>query len=53
LKRRGEDYMNHTGERPTLDDLAAWRREYMGRVEAEYQQERRKKLDKAMENYNF
>jgi hypothetical protein len=54
LKRRGEDYLNHTGEQPTLDDLAAWRREYMAEKENEYQQERQKKIDSAIQdNYNF
>jgi hypothetical protein len=53
LKRRGAEWASTTGERPTLDDLATWRREYMAEKENEYQREQQKKMDKAMENYNF
>jgi hypothetical protein len=54
LKRRGEDYMDHAGEKPTLDDLAAWRREYMAEKENEYRRERQKKIDSAIQdNYKF
>jgi hypothetical protein len=53
LRRRGEDYMDHTGEKPTLDDLAAWRREYMDKKEAEYQAERASKLKAAEAEYGF
>jgi hypothetical protein len=47
LERRGEEWAATTGEQPTLDDLAAWRREYMAEKENEYQRERQKKLEEA------
>jgi 5'-deoxynucleotidase YfbR-like HD superfamily hydrolase len=53
LLRRGEEWASATGEQPSLNDLATWRREYMGKIETEYQREQQKKMDKAMENYNF
>jgi hypothetical protein len=53
LKRRGEEWTATTGEKPTLNDLAAWRREYMDEVEAEYQRERQKKLQEAERFYRF
>jgi hypothetical protein len=53
LKRRGKAWMATTGEQPTLDDLATWRREYMGNIEAEYQQEQQKKLQEAERLYGF
>lgn len=53
LKRRGKEWMATTGEQPTLDDLATWRREYMAEKENEYQRAQQQKMDEAMKNYNF
>jgi hypothetical protein len=53
LERRGEEWMATTGEQPTLNDLATWRREYMDKVEAAYQQERQKKLQEAEQEHHI
>jgi hypothetical protein len=53
LKRRGEEWAATTGEQPTLDDLAVWRREFMAEKENEYQREQQKKLQEAERLYDF
>jgi hypothetical protein len=53
LKRRGEEWASTTGEKPSPDDLATWRREYMAEKENEYQREQQKKLQEAERLYGF
>jgi hypothetical protein len=44
LTRRGKDYVDHTGQQPTREDLEHWQRQYLDEQERMHRAKRAAKL---------